>query len=108
MKFLTISTNKEAMSALPPAMVRQLLEASTAWVNQQKQAGVIKEIYWIPGLGTAVICEHESTEHLVQTLTTLPLGPFMNLDVHPLADFNESMKAHIEAAKKAEQLFPPK
>ena len=83
------------------------MEASVAWVNQQRQAGVILEIYTVAGWGrTAVICEHESAEHLVQTLTGMPLAGFMNFEVYPLGDFAQSMKAHIEAAKAAEQLFP--
>lgn len=107
MKFLTIITIKDTMSTLPPAISRQLMEASVAWVNQQKQAGIILEIYTIAGWGrTAVICEHESAEHLVQTIAGIPLATFMNFEVYPLADFNESMKAHIESAKRAEQLFP--
>jgi muconolactone delta-isomerase len=109
MKFLTISTVKDTISMLPPAISRQLTEASVAWVNQQKKAGVILEIYTLAGWArTAVICEHESAEHLVQTIAGMPLAGFMNFEVYPLADFNQSMKAHIEAAKVAEQMFPAK
>ena len=107
MKFLTITTIKDTMSTLPPAISRQLMEATVAYTNQLRQAGIILEIYTIAGWArTAVICEHESAEHLVQTLSGIPMGGFMNFEVYPLADFDESMKAHIESAKRAEQLFP--
>ena len=107
MKFLTISSMKDTASTLPPAVSRQLMEASIAWVNQQRQAGIILEIYSIPGWRrSAVICEHESAEHLARTLSTVPMGPFMDFEVYPLADFNESMKVHTESARRAEQLFP--
>jgi len=83
------------------------MEATVAYVNQQRQAGIILEIYTLPGWRRTVgICEHESAEDLAQTLAGVPMGGFMNFEVYPLADFNESMKASIEAAKAAEQLFP--
>jgi muconolactone delta-isomerase len=107
MKFLTISTLKDTWVALPPAIGRQLMEASVAWANQQKQAGVILEIYAIPDGRTVVICEHPSAEDLAQTLAGVPMGGFMNFEVYPLADFDQAMKAYIEAAKAAEKLFPP-
>jgi len=107
MKFLTISSLKDTISTLPPAISRQLMEASVAWVNEQKKAGTILEIYTLPGWRrTVVICEHESAEHVVQTIVGMPLATFMDFEVYPLADFGESMKASIESAKRAEKLFP--
>jgi len=92
---------------LPPAINRQLLEASVAWVNEQKKAGKLLEIYTVAGWARTVgISEHPSAEEVAQTLAGVPMGGFMNFEVYPLADFNESMKANIEAAKAAEQLFP--
>ena len=91
---------------LPPAINRQLLEASVAWVNEQKKAGKLLEIYAIPDGRTVGISEHPSAEEVAQTLAGVPMGGFLNFEVYPLADFNESMKAFIEAAKRAEQLFP--
>ena len=55
---------------------------------------------------TATICEHKSAEHVAQTLASAPLGAFLNFEAYPLANFNEAMKANIEAAKMAEKLFP--
>ena len=108
MKFLIMCTVKDTMSMLPPAISRQLLEASVAWVNQQRQAGKVLEIYSTSGWGRTVgICEHPSAEDVAQTLAGAPMGGFLNFEVYPLADFNQSMKAHIEAAKAAEKLFPP-
>jgi muconolactone delta-isomerase len=85
------------------------MEATVAWVNQQKKAGKLLEIYGIPGWWRTVsISEHPSAEEVAQTLATVPMGGFLNFEVYPLADFNQSMKAHIEAAKAAEQMFPAK
>ena len=107
MKFLTITSTKDTFSMLPPAISRQLMEASVAWVNEQKQAGKLLEIYSIPGWWrTVAISEHPSAEDVAQTLAGAPMGGFLNFEVYPLSDFNQSIKANIEAAKRAEQLFP--
>ena len=107
MKFLSISSLKDTVSTLTPAIRRQLMEATVDWINQQKQAGKILEVYFIPGWRrTMVIREAKTAEEVAETLATLPTGPFLDIEVYPLADFNESMKASIESAKKAEQLFP--
>jgi len=94
---------------LPPAINRQLLEASVAWVNEQKKAGKLLEIYSIPGWWRTVgISEHPSAEEVAQTLAGAPMGGFLNFEVYPLSDFNQSIKANIEAYKAAEQMFPAK
>jgi muconolactone delta-isomerase len=94
---------------VPPAINRQLLEASVAWVNQQKKAGKLLEIYSTSGWGRIVaISEHPSAEDVAQTLAGVPMGGFLNFEVYPLSDFNQSMKANIEACKTAEQMFPAK
>jgi len=107
MKFLTITSLKDTISVLPPATSRQLLEATAAWVNEQKKAGVILEIYAIPGWRRTIgISERESAEDLAQALGEIPLAAFMNFEVYPLADWHEAIKAQIEALKRAEKLFP--
>ena len=109
MKFLVIVSTKDTFSMVPSAISRQLLEASVAWVNQQKKAGKLLEIYSTPGWGRIVaISEHPSAEDVAQTLATVPMGGFLNFEVYPLADFNQAMKANIEAYKAAEQMFPAK
>jgi len=74
---------------------------------RHKSAGIISEIYMMLGWNRIVtICNHESTEDLVRVLSTLPLSSFLDREVYPLADINESMNALIEGAKNAEKLFP--
>ena len=107
MKFVSICSTKDTMSTLPPAVVRRLLEATTAWVNQQKQAGTLLEIYGLAGWRrTMAIYEAESAEAVVRSVAENPLGAFMNHEVYPLADFGEVMRLNIESVKRAEQLFP--
>ena len=54
----------------------------------------------------AVICEHDSGEDIVKTLSAMPLGGLMNYEVYPMADYDVAMKAHIEATKAAEKMMP--
>jgi muconolactone delta-isomerase len=107
-KFLTITSMKDTFSMLPPAIGRQLMEATVAWVNQQKKAGRVLEIYAIPDGRTVTISENPSAEDIAQALAGVPMEGFLNFEVYPLADFNETMKAYIESAKTAEQMFPAK
>jgi hypothetical protein len=107
MKFLTIGSIKDTFSTLPPAISRQLMEATLNWINQQKQAGIILEVYMMVELKRSmVICEHKTAEEAAQTIAAVPMGGFMDFDVYPLADFNVSMKAALESIKRAEHLFP--
>ncbi len=105
MKFITIVSIKDSAALVPPTVVRQLLEAQVAWVEEQKRAGKILEIYSLAGWARVVsISEHRSAEDLDQFLS--PMDAFLNFETYPLADFGQAMKASIEAAKVAEALFP--
>jgi muconolactone delta-isomerase len=107
MKFLTIAKVKDTASTVPPSVMRPLLEATLDLMNQNKKAGKILEMYYMAGSGRSmVIGEQKSAEELVQAISTLPIGGFMDFETYPLADFNESMKATIESMKAAEKMFP--
>jgi muconolactone delta-isomerase len=106
MKFLSICTMKDTFSMLPPSTIRNLMESSVNWMNQQKKAGKVLEVYSIPGGGrSAAICEHSSAEDLSQVLATMPMSSFMNFEIYPLADFNEFMKVALETVKAAERMY---
>lgn len=64
------------------------------------------EIYSCHHQCVVVISEHPSAEDLVEALAQCPSSGFMNVEVYPLADFGQAIKGAIEAAKKAEELFP--
>jgi muconolactone delta-isomerase len=107
MKFLIISKIKDTASMVPPSIMRALMEATLNVVNQEMKPGSILEAYFMAGSGRAmVITEAKSAEEIVQRISALPTGGFMDFETYPLADFNESMKAHIEALKAAEKMFP--
>jgi len=107
MKFLTISKMKDTASTVPPSVMRPLMEATLDLMNQEMKAGRILEAYFIPGWDRVVtISEFKSAEEIVQLISALPVGGFLNLEVYPLANFNESMKTYIESLKTAEKMFP--
>jgi muconolactone delta-isomerase len=104
MKFLTISSFKDTFFALPPATSRQIAEASLAYMNQQKQAGRILEMYVIPGWRrSVVISEAASAEDIVKSFTEMPGFGVMDFELYPLADFEETLKYSIEVLKRVEQ-----
>ncbi len=108
MKFVSLCTLKDSVSIVPPAKIRQLVEASIEWSNQLKKEGKLLELYSLPGGRTLAICEHSSAEDLNQTLTSMPIGIYMNFEVFPLADFNITMKALVEVLKAGERMAPSK
>jgi muconolactone delta-isomerase len=111
MKFLTITKMRDTASALPPSVLRQLLEATQEVMKQEKNAGKVLEYYTMPGWGrVVVISEVKSAEEMVQLISALPIQPLLEFESYPLADAFESMKANIENLKKAEKMFaaPPK
>ena len=106
MKFLFVTTVKDTFTVLPATVNRQLMEATVAWMDDQKKRGKLLEAYMTPGGASAVICEHPSVEDAAQTIAACPMGGFLNFEVYALADYHVAMKAYIEACKQAEKLFP--
>ena len=106
MKFLTMSSAKDAYMTLPPAISRQLLGAGLAWMKQKKQEGAILEMYTAGWNRYAVICQYDSADALIRALAEFPGGSLMNHEIYPLADFEATIKTMIESVKEAEKLFP--
>ena len=106
MKFGSICRIKDTVSTLPPTMARQLLEAGVVWIDQQKKAGTLLEMYGMAGWrGVMAIWEADSAEAIVRIVNLNPMGAFLDHEVYLLADIDEVMKVNIESAKRAEQLF---
>lgn len=106
MKFLMIGKMKDAALTLPPALGRQIMEASVAVVNKQRKEGKIEQIYWVPGAATTIsLGECKTAEEMVKNFNESPSANFMSFEVYPLADFNESMKIIIERLKEAEKMM---
>ena len=107
MKFLTITKMKDTAATVPPSVMRRLMEVTLDLMNQEMKAGRILEAYFMAGSGRSMlIAEAKSAEEIVQRISAIPIEGLMDFETYPLADFNESMKAHVEALKAAEKMFP--
>jgi muconolactone delta-isomerase len=107
MKFLTITKMKDTASTVPPSVMRPLMQATLDLMNQEMKAGRILEAYFMAGSGRSmVISEAKSGEEIVQIISALPIGGFMDFETYPLASFIESMKIYLESYKAAEKMFP--
>ena len=88
------------MLPVPPQMAKSalaLLEATEVWIEEQKKAGSIIELWaYTEGGGGAAICEVESNDALHRKLIEAPYSPFQQYCVTPLTD----MKVAISEAKK--------
>jgi hypothetical protein len=106
MKFLGLLKQKEVLLTLPPAVGRQLLEASIAGMNQLKKQGKLLESYYSPsGLGM-VILNYANADEWVKDQNMVPILPYYDQEVYPLADMEEVMKSNLEALKAAEKMMP--
>jgi hypothetical protein len=83
-------------------MTSAMLEATLAKVNEQLKSGIIDCIYsFADGGGSVGIGNADSGEALVEGLQ-YAASPFLQFEVHPLADFNKVMSSEITAMKKQE------
>jgi hypothetical protein len=106
-KFLGIASMKESFLMLPPAVTGQLFEASIAAINQQKKAGKIKELYYIPVWDRAVaISEAATAEEAYKNYSAMPIASFMTGEFYPLVDGIEAMNAMLETIKKMAAAMP--
>jgi len=106
MKFLVISRLKDTVLALPPSVMRQLLEVSVAVMEQQKKAGQILDFYYSPTGCSVAILENKNAEEWVKDQASIPILSYMNFEVYPLSDGFTAMKTFIESMKAAEKMFP--
>ena len=81
-------------------MTSAMLAATLAKVNEQLQSGVIDCIYaFADGSGGSVgIGNADSGEALIEGLE-YAASPFLQFEVHPLADFNKVISGEIKAMK---------
>lgn len=107
MKFLLISSPKEAFFTLPPSVSRDLMEGTIAWSKREKQAGRVVEDYAIPGW-QRIVCIHEaeSADEMAKRVAEILMSAFLNTELYPLADYETTMQAYLENVKKAEQRYP--
>lgn len=106
MKFLVMSRLKDTAVALPPSVMRQLLEVSMAAMEQEKKAGEILDFYYSPAGCSVAILEKKNAEEWVKDQASIPILSYMDFEIYPLSDGFPAMKILIESLKAAEKMMP--
>jgi hypothetical protein len=101
MKFLAIGRPKDTLTMLPPATLKQLVEATMAANKQLKKEGKILEGYGSPAGCIAVILEYKSAEEWVKDQRANPILNYYDQEIYPLADMDEVVKGYLDALKTA-------
>jgi muconolactone delta-isomerase len=88
----------------PPAMAKTaaaLLEATKAWIENEKKAGGIIGIWGdTQGRGGLAIAEYDSNDALYAKLMDVPFSPFAQFSVTPLSDWDLVVGTTIQYYKK--------
>ncbi len=105
MKFLTIGTFKDTVSALPQAEKAKLAVPGVQWViDLKKKMGAKFSFYMtVEGSRSVSIGEYGSFEEYYQSLQSpIAAAGFMNYESYPLIEYDEkSLKAAVDAVKAA-------
>jgi hypothetical protein len=105
MKFLSIWKLKDGIS-LPPAALRPLAEAQTAYTDMNLKQGKIDQVYFVPGWGKFIIVsENKTAEDWLKEAGGSPMFMLYDVELYPLADWKQSVTMMIETMKKAEVMM---
>ena len=105
MKFLTIAKLKDSASMLPPTTFLSILEASLAAWEQQKKEGKVAEAYYLPETRRLmVILNYDNVDQWAKDQIKVPILNYVEVETAgALANYDEYLKAILEAAKAAAQ-----
>jgi muconolactone delta-isomerase len=97
MKFLMIAKPRPM-----PGVNSAMLDATRDIAMRNVKNGVVDCFYsFAGGSGSCSIVNADSGEALMETLMEAPVSPFLEVDVHPLADGIKFLNKLIEGMKKA-------
>ena len=106
MKLLCITKVKDSFLTMPPAVMRQVLEASAAAIEQQKKQGKVLEYYYSPVGYNIVILEYKDAEEWAKDQLSVPVLTYVDTQVYPLTDGATTLNGMIEVLKATEQMMP--
>ena len=97
MKFVVISKQKHMT---PPEMVIPLLDAFLAYIDKYTESGHFEDVWGFAGMqaggATINVASHEELDAI---LAELPIGPFLEHEVYPVADLRESLRRGKQIAQ---------
>ena len=105
MKLLVIGKPKDAMTTLPPGLIRQLLETSLVALGEQKGAGRFLEGYYSPTGYSIAILDYKDADEWAKEQASVPIVRYYDWEVYPLAQLEEGMKSLLESLKAAERVM---
>ncbi len=101
MRFLITGKNKFQM---PPEMAPALVDGTIAWAKKYTGSGKLEQLWGLAGMSEGGgIANVNSADELDAIMTEFPLGPFTEIETHPLVDLVGSM----ERLKQAMQAMAP-
>jgi muconolactone delta-isomerase len=106
MKLLCITKVKDSLLTMPPAVMRQILEASAAAIEQQKKQGKVLEYYYSPAGYNIVILDYKDAEEWAKDQLSVPVLTYVDTQVYPLTDGSTTINGMIEVLKATEQMMP--
>ena len=98
MKFLVI-TKTRGNTAVPPAAMPAIVEATKAFITRGRNAGKWEAIYAHPGGGVA-ISNHDTAEELYSWLADYPLNALQDVEVFPLVDVDQALDKSLQVARQ--------
>ncbi len=99
MRFLITGKNKYLM---PPEMGPGVVDATIAWAKKYTASGKIEQLWGLAGMSAGGgILNVNSADELDAIMTEFPLGPFTDIEVHPLVDMVGSMERFKQAMQAA-------
>lgn len=96
MKFMVISGFKDSFYALPPAKLKELMDASAQLIEKWTKEGTLKEIYYLGNMkGVMAIYDLNSSEDIAR-LAQSPAFPFMDGEITPLVEIDAARKVQTK------------
>ncbi len=90
MRFLITGKNNFPM---PPEMGSALVDATIAWAKKYTGNGKLEQLWGLAGMSAGGgIANVNSADELDAIMNEFPLGPFTDMEVHPLVDMVGSME----------------
>ena len=108
MKLLVITKPKDTLSTLPPAVTRQLPEATPVALKQQKMEGKVPEAYYSPAGCSMAILDYKEAEDWIKDQASIPILSYYHHEIYPIADMEASVQSLIAALKAVESMAATK
>ncbi len=90
MRFLVSGKNKYPM---PPEIAPDVVDATIAWGKKYIGNGKFEQLWGLAGMSEGGgVANVNSADELDAIMTEFPLGPFTEIEVHPLVDMVGSME----------------